>query len=221
MTAFERALRGDESALLVAAGDGEKMRRALRVHAPAVATPAAAVPVGPAVAAAAPSSGLAARVEADIKERMAKVVKTDAADLRAQQTFEQSGMDSVMLMELHASLAQDYAGLPKTALFEHDSPAKLAQALLRQHADAVAALFGAAPAPASASPVLPAPAVVAAAPAAQLPPSTKQTAARARREPAVDADAVAIIGMAGEFPQADDLHAFSGTTSSTAATAPA
>ena len=208
LEAFEQALRGDRAQVLVAAGDADKIGRALRVRgmtpAVAAAMPAAPQPV--------PSSGQAgpgsqtAQVERYVTERLAKVVKTAAADLQAQQTFEQCGMDSVMLMELHASLTHDLPGLPKTALFEYDSPARLAQYLLKDHAEALLPRLGAAPAPAAV-----------AAPAA--PVSTPQATARpalprgrkhpaARPEAPATPDAVAIIGMAGEFPQAGDLAGF-------------
>lgn len=212
LEAFEQALRGDAAHCLVATGDAEKIARALRVRAPTPArieVPAVATAAPPAAPAAA-SSGLLGRAEAFVNERIARIVKSAATDIRAQQTFEQCGMDSVMLMELHASLAEDFAGLPKTVVFEHDSPSRLAQYLLRERQADLQARLGEASGPAqtrvaeTAAPVVPAPR--AAQPA--LPRSRKSDAVRRRGDAAAGTDAVAIIGMAGEFPLADDLEAF-------------
>ncbi|WP_230427435.1 SDR family NAD(P)-dependent oxidoreductase [Collimonas humicola] len=164
------------------------------------------------------------RAEHYIKERLAIVVKVAASDIAAHTTFEQLGMDSVMLMELRNSLTQDFPGLPKTALFEYDTPARLAQYLMQQHADALrTCLGGLAPTAAdetiATSLVSVSASVAAVASAASvtsavagprpaaLPVSGKRRATTIGAAAAAD-DAVAIIGLAGQFPQAADLGEF-------------
>ncbi|AIY41027.1 Malonyl CoA-acyl carrier protein transacylase [Collimonas arenae] len=236
--AFERLLRGDMQQVLLAVGDAAKIGRALRVHveqAPASvqATPRAlpfktvsaarttsdsnmtALPSG------ASSDGLSdqqRRAEHYLKERLGIVVKVAASDIGGHTTFEQLGMDSVMLMELRNSLTQDFPGLPKTALFEYDTPARLAQYLMQQHLDALRTCLGeSAPAAADkkmADPVVgalvstaPVTTIVTRSTPASLPVSGKRRSTAAGVAPAAD-DAVAIIGLAGQFPQAADLGEF-------------
>ncbi len=161
-----------------------------------------------------------------IAEHMAKILKTVPSSIDPQRTFEQCGMESVLLLELHDALRKSFETLPKTALFEYDTPASLAQYLLRHHADALGATMpvGAAvpAAQADAAQAGPPAALPVAVPAAQMPmpgaPVSPAGAralppARTRRAdtaPAIDAPrpaeiAVAVIGMAGEFPEAPTL----------------
>ncbi len=238
LAVFESTLRSQLSHVVVAAGDAEKVARALRVRAPAAPAAVQAAPTAPRPALAPDGAGgeLLPRAVRYVNERLGKVVKADPTQIRGDQTFEQFGLDSVMLMELHASLSEDIAGLPKTVLFEHDSPVALAQYLLKQHAAELEAKLGPAPAAngtahaggnaiaaggtahaggntiatngavKNGAPLTLPVSTHAARASRPLPPSRWQAPARARAE--APADAVAIVGMAGEFPMADDLEAF-------------
>lgn len=235
LAVFDRLLGDDEAQVLVAIGDAARIARTLRVHAPpsrvaaSVAAPAAVrsaprdatAPVATsAVPVPSPAAGddFARRAEALLKQRLSVVVKADADAIGSGTSFEQLGMDSVMLMELRDSLGRDFDGLPKTVLFEYDTPGRLAQYLVQQHAAKLAALVGAPDTKASAAPSQPVSG--AATPQARVPemrpsrggrdllpvPNKRRTAASgtSRR----DEDAIAIIGLAGQFPQAADLVEF-------------
>ncbi|MFC5475609.1 SDR family NAD(P)-dependent oxidoreductase [Paraherbaspirillum soli] len=225
LEAFERLLRGNAPQVLVAVGDAAKIGRVLRVQGSVqVALQAAAATRTPgersvtALSSGSPSIAVPdqqRRAEQYLKDRLAVVVKVAASDIGADTTFEQLGMDSVMLMELRNGLSQDFSGLPKTALFEYDTPARLAQYLKQQHADALQACLGDAIPPAAdrttAQPVANVPPLPASAVTVEtriaLPVSSKRRSTATGAVPAMD-DAVAIIGLAGQFPQAANLGEF-------------
>ncbi|WP_369932934.1 SDR family NAD(P)-dependent oxidoreductase [Xanthomonas tesorieronis] len=155
-------------------------------------------------------AALGSEVEHLIKQRMAAVTKTQVSAICSRTSFEQCGMDSVLMLELHTALRADFAELPKTALFEYDSAAQLAHYLLARHPEAVRQLFPDAGAVAAAVPTRDA----SAAPALPTP-AREKTAAPTHskrlpngRAPAAAAEAIAIIGMAGEFPSSPDLDRF-------------
>jgi len=192
--------------------------------APVALSPTAAIPSAAshptANAAQAAGEALSARAEAYVKERMATVTKTKVASIDAHANFEQCGLDSVLLLELHAALKTDFEELPKTALFEHDSAARMAQFLVAQYGPQLRRLLGvgtesASPAPAAApvaarmatAPV-PTSTVVAAQPLRTAALRSKRAAVtRAEAAPAME-EGIAIVGLAGEFPAAPDLERF-------------
>ena len=237
LAAFDSILRSELTEVLVAVGDAEKIRRTLQVGS-SIATPSRAAVVSSAAEAnvRAPASqgpnAAAPPVESQdtlqnlaelfVKERLAVVVKTTTSSLDSHSTFEQCGMDSVMMMELRDSLSKDLGALPKTVLFEHDTPARLARYLLVNCQDALRAHIGDAvrATPVSknhASPEIPSP--------SRLTPNRQQQPVRALTQPAVRAslnrsapvassaspypeEGVAIIGVAGQFPNAANLSEF-------------
>ncbi|QIZ51777.1 SDR family NAD(P)-dependent oxidoreductase [Dickeya zeae] len=239
--ALERALLEQRPELLVAVGDRNKVARSLRIQVEETVQPASSVAVPtltqaprpqptaaiatPAIATpeiATPAGDSAyARSESALKERISAITKLPASDIAVDATFEQLGMDSVMLMELRAVLEKEYDGLPKTAPFEYNTTAKLAGYLCERYgATPVVHTPEAAPPRTEAvshhhasAPV--APPVKRTVPAA----ATDALRSRAMRTPVrssllstasmqVDSDAVAIIGMAGEFPGAGSLADF-------------
>lgn len=153
---------------------------------------------------------LGSEVEHLIKQRMAAVTKTQASAIGSRTSFEQCGMDSVLMLELHTALRADFTELPKTALFEYDSAAQLAHYLLARYPEAVRRLFPVADAVATVVPARDAGATPAMPTAARertvAPLHSKRPPAG--RAPAAAAEAIAIIGMAGEFPSSPDLDRF-------------
>jgi len=163
-----------------------------------------------------------------IATHLAKILKTVPSSIDPQRTFEQSGMESVLLLELHDALRKSFETLPKTALFEYDTPSALAQYLLRHHADALGAVLPAVSAPQAdaalsqvvrlatlslAAPTVHSPIADATTPATgarTLPPARagRVAAPAAIEAPPAAGIAVAVIGVAGEFPQAPTLDAF-------------
>nr|DAC76730.1 TPA_exp: type I polyketide synthase [Streptomyces sp. NRRL F-4335] len=202
-------------------GDPDRIQRALDGAAAATGpAPAAAgamnvdVASAPAAISADPparAAQYAGRLTDHLRGVFSRVLKVPADRLEAHTTLDRYGIDSVMIMEVNSLLGRDFEGLRGTLLFEYRTVAALADHLVREHADEVARLFGgdvrdgrgpqeaarpaAAPAvpaqadrPARASVTLPAPAPV--------------------RAPADEP--IAIIGISGRYPQADDLEAFWG-----------
>ncbi|GAB7196398.1 SDR family NAD(P)-dependent oxidoreductase [Dickeya oryzae] len=232
--ALERALLEQRPELLVAVGDRNKVARSLRIQveetvqpAPSIAVPTVtqaprpqptAAIATPAITTPAGDSAYA-RSESALKEMISAITKLPACDIAVDATFEQLGMDSVMLMELRAVLEKEYDGLPKTAPFEYNTTAKLAGYLCERY---------------GATPVVHTPEIApqrtntashhhASAPVAppvkRTVPATDALRSRVMRAPMrtslpstasmqADSDAVAIIGMAGEFPGAASLADF-------------
>ncbi|MBK3804325.1 methyltransferase, partial [Azospirillum brasilense] len=109
-------------------------------------------------------AGLPGRVTDYVRGVLGEVLKIDPAQIRANQTFEVHGVDSLVALTINGRFEQDLGPVPATLLFEHPTAAKLADHLLATHGETLARLLSppAAPAPA---PVEPLPAVVSASPA--------------------------------------------------------
>jgi polyketide synthase PksN len=223
IAAFENILRGGRTQVLVATGDEERIARTLQVHRTQTAPSEMRTPARPVEMLVHTSTAdtLQRRAEQWVKERVAVVVKATASTLDAERSFEQLGMDSVMMMELRDSLAKDFGDLPKTVLFEYETPARLVQYLLLKHQAAALARFGASALVAvnDDSSTVRAQAARAVSALTSVPPrtrslaSTQPPASRAKKKSSVAAasvekDSVAIVGIAGQFPNAADLHQF-------------
>ncbi|WP_205297256.1 SDR family NAD(P)-dependent oxidoreductase [Candidatus Pantoea multigeneris] len=201
--ALERALLALRPELLVAAGERDKVARALRIPVNNVTHAAPAVQVARAEAAR-PQDSAYQHSEKVLKQHIAAVTKIAEEDIAVEATFEQLGMDSVMLMELRAALEKAYAGLSKTAPFEYNTTAKLA-AYLCQHygnkqTETPAPELN--PHPASAT-ITSVPVNITRSPFARAIPAFSPPASTR-----TDHDAVAIVGLAGEFPGVDNLAEF-------------
>lgn len=138
---------------------------------------AAAAPPQP-VPAAGPPRDEAGSLEA-VRAIVSRVTRIAAPRLRVNDPFESYGVDSIVRLALQAELEQAFGPLPATLLFTHPSIAE------------VSGYIGELP-----STMAPTPTVANDVPA---PPPTSAPAED------VPADAVAIIGMAGRFPRANDL----------------
>ena len=231
IAAFERILHTGHDCVLVSVGDPGRIAKTLRLHPPvadatashdivrtmpvAPATPIAALPppnierASKAVPTA--SADLQKRTEHYIKTHMATVAKTRVEAIDSRASFEQCGMDSVLMLELHTLLRAEFEGLPKTALFEYDTAERMARYLIAQHGEALHRCVGIAAAPAATTsaiaPAKPAPAVprAIASPARMAAVPSRRAFALRTGRPAVADEGIAIIGIAGEFPSSPDL----------------
>ena len=123
----------------------------------------------------------------------------DREELVEDAPFDRYGIDSLMISRLNRELERHVSGLSKTLFFEYATLGELADHFVDQHADALRTTPAAAT-PAAATAV-PEPAVASGRP--------RRTTRRGRTSPAEDTDqAVAIVGMAGRYPMADDLDEF-------------
>ncbi|WP_327070808.1 SDR family NAD(P)-dependent oxidoreductase [Kitasatospora sp. NBC_01302] len=220
---LEQAL-GARGALLAAYGDTGRIAAALAPAAsptaasPAAASPTAASPTPAERAAAERAAQTGADGGADpradalrlLRELIAAETGLDPAELAAAAPFDRYGIDSLMITKLNRQLDRRFAGLSKTLFFEYATLGELADYFAEQHAADLRGASSDRPTPSTTA--LPA---LAAAP-------RQARTARTRRgiapepepepvpenEPAPENDAIAIIGLAGRYPMADDLDEF-------------
>jgi acyl transferase domain-containing protein len=135
---------------------------------------------------------------------VAEATRAPLEEVTADRHFDDLGIDSLLAIRVVELLERDFGRLSKTLLFECRSVAEVAAFLLEEEPERCAALTqgqqaaGAAPAQPTADPT----------PAAGLPDTVGVDGSGTRTVGGdqVDPRAVAIIGMAGRFPQADSLH---------------
>ncbi len=142
---------------------------------------------------------------------LSTTLKLPAQRIDAQARMETYGIDSLLVLDLTRSLEKTFGPLPKTLFFEYQTIAALSGYFLAQHAAAMTALLGEKRAVAAA---LSAPSATKKQQATSVPVDPQQSrsryAARGRDEAvnAVEVGAIAIIGVAGRYPQAGNLDAF-------------
>lgn len=232
IAAFERALREQRAELLVIVGDRAKVARALRIQNDAQTDTTAQHFASSETQTSQPlkrngDSEAPKASDIALKQHIAHVTKIPAREIDVEATFEQLGMDSVMLMELRAELEKEYAGLSKTAPFEYNTTAKLAAYLHKRYGTAKVINDAAPLSAANAAPTGPVSFKREQANTAQ-PDRAQFSAARASlkssRASATpftrtvstppftaaenEPEGVAIIGVAGEFPGVDSLAEF-------------
>ncbi|MFG3014163.1 SDR family NAD(P)-dependent oxidoreductase [Streptomyces cinerochromogenes] len=167
----------------------------------AEATAPAPEDAGPGTDEAAATAGLQERTVRHLRQRIATALKLDPDRLDADTPLERYGMDSVVATDLIAGLEKTFGPLSKTLFFELQTVWELAAHFVAGHADALRDLVGEPAAPRPRAPRT-APAPVADTEAEPLPSAPG---------PAPVAGAgqdVAIIGVVGRYPQAQDLDAF-------------
>lgn len=124
------------------------------------------------------------------------VLKMPEADIDDGVTFDRLGMDSLISMTILYRFEQDFGTLSSTLLFEYMTVAELARYLMVSHPDKLAPLTGTA--------------------VGAKPPAALAAAVRAIPAPAakpmpmlpLSSSDIAIIGIAGRYPGADDLAGF-------------
>lgn len=128
-----------------------------------------------------------------VKGVFAAVLKMPEADIDDGVTFDRLGVDSLLSMTILYRLEEDFGTLSSTLLFEYMTVAELARHFIDSHPGPLAKLIGAAEAakPAAAA------TLTFAVPATQPAPT-----------PAPSPADIAIIGIAGRYPGADDLTGF-------------
>ncbi|MGW3042847.1 SDR family NAD(P)-dependent oxidoreductase, partial [Kitasatospora sp. NPDC001159] len=123
-----------------------------------------------------------------VKDAFVEILQVPRERLWLDETYENFGVDSLTVPRIADLLAERIGELPATLLFEYPTIREVADYLVERHPDAVRGLLPEQPAPA-------APAVVA--------------APRPQAAPRPEADhRIAIIGVAGRYPLADDTEAY-------------
>ncbi|MFI6847349.1 SDR family NAD(P)-dependent oxidoreductase [Kitasatospora sp. NPDC050467] len=221
LAALYAALDAPRTQVLVIAGDAAKIRETVLHRAPqpepAAVQPAAgrsAVrPVGDRPAAGAAGAGrkaVRAELVTYLRNTLAEVIRVPAHRIDPGAPFERFGIDSVLALAVTNRLETDFGSLSKTLFFEHQSIDALSGYFLDAHAGALGTVLGlpaSSPEPAGA-PVLPAAPAAPVLPAAPVaaPVPVAAVAPQRRSEPAgPQEDAVAVVGLAGRYPGANDL----------------
>jgi acyl transferase domain-containing protein/NAD(P)-dependent dehydrogenase (short-subunit alcohol dehydrogenase family) len=136
LEAFEQALALDEPVVGVFYGDPVRIGSLLAPAAPKLEPRPAAPP--PLASAPLPRPGAGAErdqlaVEAFLAGVLARVSKTPLAKIRADAPLEDYGLDSVMIVSITRALEPTFGELSKTLLFEHQTLAELAAHFLSAH----------------------------------------------------------------------------------------
>ena len=164
------------------------------LQAPAPLQASAPVPA-PAFAA---GEDLAKQVERHLRKRIAAMLDISEARVDPARNFMETGLTSLALVAFTKALGEELGvSLSPTLVFEFQSPRALALHLAEQHASAFKQLRAPAPAPTVERPR----------PAPEKGPESVARPIRVSNT-AVEAEPVAIVGVAGVFPQSKDLEEF-------------
>ncbi|WSP77978.1 amino acid adenylation domain-containing protein [Streptomyces sp. NBC_01235] len=190
LDALDRALAGTAPRLLLAPGDPARVLAELNgvpASAPAQAAAAVLQPAG---------QDTYARAERLVLQIMAEELKLAEAEIAVTEPLDHYGVDSLITLSVTRRLEEHCGPLSKTLLFEYVTVGELADHLATAHPDAFTAPADEPDEPAQSPAVVPAVATV--------------TAAAPESVPAADTagDDIAIIGVAGRYPQADDVDEF-------------
>ncbi|WP_375758556.1 SDR family NAD(P)-dependent oxidoreductase [Corallococcus exercitus] len=198
LQAFMDGLASPLAQFVVVEGDRQKAGRTLGL--PGAEAPAPRAPAKPEPAA--DSSDLLARTEAFLKTLLSRETKVPVEQLDPTEPLERYGVDSLVIVGVNTALQQHFGDISRTLLFEYQTTRELAEYFVRQHGPRMRELVGAAVTEARA-PAVPVP--EARAPVQE---STRDVrpAAWERADPMEDA--IAIVGVSGRYPMADDLWAF-------------
>ncbi|HEY9164017.1 MAG TPA: beta-ketoacyl synthase N-terminal-like domain-containing protein, partial [Magnetovibrio sp.] len=132
-----------------------------------------------------------------LRKLVGATLKLSPEDIDPKQALESYGLDSVMVLRLTARLEETMGTLPKTLFFEYRCLEDLAARLAADHPEIAVRLAGAS----SAAPST--------AKEASLAATVRPRAAQSESEAVVAPDEpIAIIGLAGRYPQAPDLQTF-------------
>ncbi|MES4909619.1 beta-ketoacyl synthase N-terminal-like domain-containing protein, partial [Streptomyces sp. NPDC000395] len=178
---------------------------------PAVEAPRAdGGPASPAGGDGADGDGLRELTERFLTGVLADTTKLDIADIDADAPLERYGIDSLMITRLNAALEDRLdVRLSKTLFFEYQTLAELVEYFLDEHGGRIQELTASAEPVHQESPPAQAPTAGGAGGAVPL----GRFLPRERSEPPAapapaDDEAIAIIGLSGRYPMADDLDAF-------------
>ncbi|WP_020372764.1 SDR family NAD(P)-dependent oxidoreductase [Actinomyces timonensis] len=195
LSLIDRAVASSESAIACGQGSVPAMRRALLQPQEEAGSPERA---------GAGSRELALAAAGRVRQAVCEATGTPPERVRLDDTFEDLGMDSIVMMTATRALERDFGSLPKTLFLEHRSIDEVALTLAGTHADTCAALARAqepAPTP-EASVDHPARPGTEGGPGVASP--SGRTSAQHHGASSGNRD-LAVIGMSGRFPGARDL----------------
>ncbi|MCC5023870.1 MAG: SDR family NAD(P)-dependent oxidoreductase, partial [Candidatus Synoicihabitans palmerolidicus] len=132
--------------------------------------------------------------------RFSELVKLPVERIQPMDALEKFGIDSVMVMDFTRRLEVDFGELSKTLLFEHQTLAELAEYLVAQHGERALRLIGGSTDERIGTALLNGGVIQAE--------GQPTPAAEPGQNREIKATDVAIIGVAGRYPMADDLAMF-------------
>lgn len=188
---IEPALASGETSLIVAWGDTVRLRQFLKVQNPApLSSPSGSSPISPSISpSSVPQPSLEA-IDAYLRHLFGKELKIDPQRLDPAAGLDVYGIDSVSIRRLTAQLETQFGSLPKTLLFHYKTLAELTTYLAQRPAVALLGsdLSGTEAAVGGSAGI-----------------SWERSTIPADHSPTHHPDAVAIIGVHGRFPGADNL----------------
>jgi acyl transferase domain-containing protein/enoyl-CoA hydratase/carnithine racemase/SAM-dependent methyltransferase len=189
LAALGGAIAGEDRQVAVVAGDGARIRAFFAAESTNRAVDGGATPLQV-------PPRLAERTAEALRHLFARVSGVAAARIEIETPLDEYGIDSLMITRLNRELGDVFGALSGTLLFEHRTLGALARHLAAKHTDGCRRLTGE-----TAATELPPPAPAGAISASKL--AVQKHAPEPRsREP------IAIIGMSGRYPGADDLDTF-------------
>jgi polyketide synthase PksL len=205
MQAFYRSLTLPNDQMLVAEGDVPRMRHALTAGAAVPAEPQAKHPV---VTAAIDSEGLVEKTQDYLRKQLAELLQLPSHKIDPQTALENYGIDSILAMKLTNQLEKTFGSLSKTLFFEYQTIAGLAGYFLKAHPAIVREQIGSereAPTTKQANQSaieqkLPIPAARRS--------KNRFSGFKAAGFKTNDRREIAIVGLAGRYPQAENLQEF-------------
>ncbi|MDQ0059020.1 SDR family NAD(P)-dependent oxidoreductase [Paenibacillus harenae] len=212
---FETALASGLPQWIALEGEAEKIRTYLLSGASAAGSQTAVVQPGGQQSAQLSSEKddalLLEKGVSFLKEIVSKEIRLPAARIDEHEALDVYGLDSVMIMALTRELESRFGELSKTLFFEYRTLAELTLYFVIEHRDKLMARTGLSRQEKQAA------VVSAGSESAQLqPPAKSERKPRSNRQrfpgaadqAASEEQAVAIIGVAGRYPEADDLESY-------------
>jgi natural product biosynthesis luciferase-like monooxygenase protein len=190
---FEQVLASHEVQVWGCAGDRGKIRTRLLERRPQTQAKKS-VPPGSAVPATSisPAAVTPDQIIDYLIRQFAEVTKLPLAQIHADEPIENYGVDSIMVTTFAQMLEHDLGELSKTLLFEYPTIEALADNLLKNHAATFAALFG----------------TMSAQNVERAEPDRLEASESVKKRANDSSEDIAIIGVFGRYPQADDLDEF-------------
>ena len=206
--AFYRSLTLPNDQILVAEGDLPRLRQAMTAGSTVPAVPAEPQVKPPVAAAEMDSDSLVEKTQDYLRKQLAELLQLPSHKIDPQAALENYGIDSILAMKLTNKLEKTFGSLSKTLFFEYQTIAGLAGYFLKAHPEIVREQIG----------------------KQHETPNTKQAdraaIERTQATPTVrsskrrfagfktagfktsDRREIAIVGLAGRYPQAENLQEF-------------
>lgn len=199
LEAFARAFAAEASQVMVQAPGREPLRASLPDPEPSAALRA----VQPSITVSDATGPLPERALRFFRTLLASTVRCPVERIQVDEPFDSYGIDSLMVMQMTNELEKSFGSLSKTLFFEHHTIRSLTGYFLETRREALSEMLGGKPPAAMA-------AAVESVPMRRLGLPGHQPIAVSARPPAAESGAldIAIIGLAGRYPQANDLEAF-------------